>query len=173
MIQFENLPHVTDFWGVVIPGWIASVGGLASTFLALLALVISQKNRGGLETIKDVKNREQQSLAVSGNAEFSGAGTATAVGQPHSVTWEIRRGRRGRYKLVNISNESVNLDALGLVDGNGDIEELWKTAKTILLKPGAGVPFQINKSLLSPTLTAVQVSSNDGKGTKTNMILYV
>ena len=173
MIQFENVPHVTDLWGVVIPGWIASVGGLASTILALLALVLSQKNRGGLETIKDVKKLEQQSLAVSGNVEASGSGTVTAVGQPRFVTWEIKPGRSGRYKLVNSSRESANLDGLGVMDENGNINALRNIPKTIPLQPGQSVPFQIDKSLLSPTLTAVQVSSNDGNGAITNTILYV
>ena len=173
MIQFENVPHVTDFWGVVIPGWIAAFGGLASAVVGISALVISGKNRGGLEAIKNVKNREQQTPALAGNVEASGSGTATIVGHPPFVTWEIKPGRRGRYKLVNSSSQSANLDGLGVMDGNGDINELRSIPKTIPLQPGQSVPFQIDKSLLSPTLTAVQVSSNDGNGAITNTILYV
>ena len=174
MIHFEQVPHVTDFWGVVIPGWIAAVGGLASAGVAIWALVSSRKNRLGLETIKAVNNLEQQSPALSGNAEYSGSGTMTAVGHPHFVTWEIKSGRRGQYKLVNSSaSDSAYLDALEVFDGDGADSPLRDLAPKIRVQPGASVPFFINESLLSSALTAVQVTWHEGDGPQTSTILFV
>ena len=150
--------------------------GLASAGVAISALVNSRKNRAGLETIKNVNNREQQSPALSGIVGFSGSGTLTAGGHPHLVTWEIKPGKRGKYRLVNSSaSERAYLDALEVIKGDQLFSTLPDLPLKIPLQPGANVSFFIDKSLLSPALTAVQVPwhEGEGEGPQTSTILFV
>lgn len=68
----------TDFWGVVVPNWIAATGGLLGTALAVVSLVVALRARGAAETAvaNDAETREAVSIvakppAVSGTASVT------------------------------------------------------------------------------------------------------
>ena len=41
----EDQGMPTDLWGVVVPNWIAALGGFAATVLAIVSLVLAQTSR--------------------------------------------------------------------------------------------------------------------------------
>lgn len=44
LVSTEPIP--TDFWGIVLPTWIAAVGGIVGAVVAVVALVISLAAKG-------------------------------------------------------------------------------------------------------------------------------
>jgi hypothetical protein len=42
-VLFANAP--TDFWGIVVPGWIGAIGGLVGAVVAVVSLLIAMRSR--------------------------------------------------------------------------------------------------------------------------------
>ena len=57
--MFANEP--TDFWGIVVPGWIGAVGGLVGAAVAVVSLLIAMRSNAAAAAARDA---EAQTRAV-------------------------------------------------------------------------------------------------------------
>ncbi|WP_127482845.1 hypothetical protein [Microbacterium oxydans] len=78
----------TDFWGVVIPNWIAATGGLLGTLLAVVSLIVALRARGTADraVANDAETRE--AVAIVAKPATPVPGTASATLPPLSAQTE-------------------------------------------------------------------------------------
>jgi len=69
---------ITDFWGVVVPNWIAATGGLLGSALAVVSLIVALRARGAAETAvaNDAETREAVAIVAKPPA-VTGTGSVT------------------------------------------------------------------------------------------------
>ena len=72
----------TDFWGVVVPNWIAASGGLLGTALAVVSLVVALRARGTADraVASDAETREAVAIVAQPAATITGTGSLTLPG---------------------------------------------------------------------------------------------
>ncbi|MCU1413871.1 MAG: hypothetical protein JWN80_1211 [Microbacteriaceae bacterium] len=127
----------TDFWGIVIPGWIGAVGGAVGAFIGVAAFILSLRNRGGLRTIA-------RNLAPGIQARTDAA-----------PAWRVDRRGQG-YILVNASGSPAEVRG---ISGTG-VRTLADLPLTLAV--GEALPFTISRGLVGATVSSVRIESADG-----------
>ena len=152
-------PEVTDFWGIVFPGYIGAIGGAISSVVGVVAFVLSLRNRNGVKQLAGSLN------AAAGVEEAS---TAAAGAEPRAaasgaVSWRVERDGR----MLRLANRSTVPATLRTLVGAS-------TAVPLPAEVGAGgsIPFSVERSLVAPTVTAVRVEWTEA-GAPRSVTLYV
>lgn len=168
----------TDLWGAVIPAWLGGVGGLAAAIVSSIALVKSLKTQGGVETLKAAAN-------AGGITETSAASQSAATDEKNvpspqpaqsRVSWTAWHEARSKYRLRNDSTQSgasAILTGFKDVTPGGDDAARYEGPLPLELAADDSVPFTIDKSLVSPSVTAIELTWEDSAGTEHQRTLYI
>ncbi|MBW0254964.1 hypothetical protein [Cellulomonas sp. PS-H5] len=160
--------EMTPLWGEAVPNWIAAIGGLGGTAVAVAAFVQSLRNRSGLDVVREHENeRQNAALEVPERmlASFNEGANDVAPDTGRQVRWEVVRVHRERYALRNTHSSQVA--TVTRLEGTGrsyaDVVPVAEVPAPI--EPGADLPFLIARSLASPAVASVQVEwTEDGAG---------
>lgn len=173
-----------DIWGAVVPAWLGGVGGIAAAAVSTIALIKSLKTQGGVETLKGAANAVEGSIlpsAATTQSTVSSVGAlpaATLLAPPSQspVSWTTWQEAKNRYRL---RNDSTQNGASAILTGFQDVTPGGDSAATYLgdlpveLAAGESVPFRIDKSLVSPSVTAIALSWTDSDGAERQRSLYI
>jgi hypothetical protein len=155
-------------WGEAVPNWIAAIGGLGGTVVAVVAFVQSIQNRGGLETVRRQENLRENAgpepdtrllATLDADADYVAPDTG------RRVKWKVVQVHRDRYALRNSHDEQVAtvLGLRGTGRSESDIVPLPEMPAQI--EPAADLPFLLARSLASPAVASVEVEwTEDGAG---------
>ena len=166
-------PAQTDFWGAAVPAWVGAVGGVISAVVAAIAFVQSIRNRKGLQTLRSAANDGQASVEDEQAGADGQTVFATAV-RPKPVRWSVySRGNKGRWLLQNESDEIATLVSFADVTPDGDHAATLLSSLPMVLAPGATIPFRIDKTLVSPAVTAIRIEWNQEEHGRQSVVLYV
>jgi hypothetical protein len=165
----------TDFWGIVIPTWIAAIGGLATAALAIYATISSIRNRRTSEAISSGLNAQVNAATTTAATEGhapSDIGYATSTLPERPISWRIQRDGK-RYQLINGSRVVAHLqDARDVSDGDDAFQLLIDLP--IDIQPGSSLPFTIEKTFASAAVTAIELTWTQGdSGLVHTAVLYV
>jgi hypothetical protein len=167
-----------DIWGAVVPAWIGGVGGLIAAVVSAVALIKSLKTQGGVETLKSAANASSTSRTqVLPQSEASGAAGMPAASPGQSpISWTAWHETRSRYRLRNDSTPtgaSARLTGFKDITPGGDDAASYAGPLPVELAPNESVPFTIDKSLVSPSVTAIELTWEDSDGTERERTLYI
>lgn len=167
-----------DIWGAVVPAWIGGVGGFIAAVVSAVALVKSLKTQGGVETLKSAANASSTSrtqiLSQTEAPEAAGM-PASSPGQS-PVSWTAWHETRSQYRLLNDSTHtgaSATLTGFRDITPGGDDAASYAGPLPVTLAPNETVPFTIDKSLVSPSVTAIELTWEDNDGTERERTLYI
>lgn len=158
-----------DLWGAVIPAWLGGVGGLAAAVVSTIALVKSLKTQGGVETLKEAANAAEAPAAMISE-------TPPPTSERSPVSWTAWQQSKSAYRLRNDSTHtgaSAMLTGFRDVTPGGDGAASYGGPLPVDLAAGESVPFTIEKSLVSPSVTAIELTWNDSDGTERKRTLYI
>lgn len=166
-----------DFWGEAVPAWISALGGAAAAAVGAAALILSLRNAGGVRTLREAANTsggspEDPQRAASLITE-DGAADTPAVSP---VSWTTWQEHRHRYRLRNDSTNTgagAHLTGFEDVTPDGDGAAFFAGNLPVDLAPGESIPFTLEKSLVSPSVTAVRVTWVDDDGSERQRTLYI
>lgn len=155
-------------WYEILPVWLGGVGGLCSAGVAAVAYVKSTRTQGGVEALTTAANNAATQAAPS-------AGSAERPANVSPVSWAQWEVRRGHYML---RNDSTNTGAVATLTGFRDAtprgnDAILQVDLPIRLEPRGEVPFLIERSMASPSVTPIQLSWTDEDGTERQITLYV
>ena len=106
---------MSELWGLFIPSWIGSIGGLASAGVAIAAFVQSIRNKRSVHSVKAALAPEHTALA-----EGSRAPRAAEATTPAAEPWSLTRDPRGNgLTLTNGSGAPLTLVGIQVFDGTG------------------------------------------------------
>ncbi|WP_138445257.1 hypothetical protein [Sinomonas susongensis] len=167
-----------DIWGAVVPAWIGGVGSLIAAAVSAVALIKSLKTQGGVETLKGAANAGITAGTGQGSQKepFDGTGTATPADTQSPVSWTAWHEARSQYRLRNDSTHtgaSAKLTQLKDVTPGGDGAASFHGTLPVQLAPNESIPFTIDKSLVSPSVTAIELGWEDSDGTERTRTLYI
>lgn len=155
----------TDFWGSAVPSWLGAIGGIASALVALFAFLGTIRNRRGLNTLKEgVSDIQPPAPSVD---------PRLGVVLPPPPRWHVTERGRGRYLLTNAAGISYTLTGFRDVTPDGDDAAALLQDLPVLMDPGVSIPFRIDKTLVSPGVTAIQLQWTDSDGQQHSTTLYV
>lgn len=157
-----------DIWGAVIPAWLGGVGGLAAAIVSTIALIKSLKTQGGVETLKEAANAVETPVAAISEPKSSSARSP--------VSWTAWHESKSTYRLRNDSIHtaaSAKLTMFRDVTPGGDNAASYGGPLPIELAADESVPFTIEKSLVSPSVTAIELTWNDADDTERKRTLYI
>lgn len=160
-----------ELWGTVVPAWISGVGGLAAAVVSTIALVLSLRTQGGMKTLTDAAN-------VADTDGQTPRATLTPGHTPavSPVSWTAWQETRHRYRLRNDSihnGASATLASFRDVTPGGDEAASTAVQLPVTLAANETIPFTIEKSLVSPSVTAIELGWTDGDGTPRTRVLYI
>ena len=166
-----------DLWSAVIPAWLGRVGGLAAAVVGTIALVKSVKTQGGVETLKGAANAGGNSETLSPSSNAAGE-TALPTSHPAQspVTWTAWHKTRSQYQLRNDSTHNgavARLTGVRDVTPGGDNAASYHGPLPVDLAANESVPFTIDKSLVSPSVTAIELTWEDSDSTERKRTLYI
>lgn len=139
---------VTDLWGDAIPAWLGAIGSIAAAVVAAIAIILSIRNRGGLRTLTQAAG-DRGAAADFGGSDSSNDGAAR-------VSWVAWQEQRARYRLRNDSRvATAELLSFEDVTPDGDGAASTAVSMPLTLQPMGSIPFTIEKSLVSPAVTAI------------------
>jgi hypothetical protein len=101
--------------------------------------------------------------------------TVTAVGVQHVfVTWGVQHVGGSKYTLTNRSStHSAHLIAAEDISPDGDNAFQFLLGLPVDISPGGSVPFSIDKTLVSPAVTAIHVAWEEEGRDPQSHTLYV
>jgi hypothetical protein len=158
-----------DLWGAVVPAWLGGVGGVAAAIVSTIALVKSLKTQGGVETLKGAANAADTPATLISEIPPS-------MSERSPVSWTAWHESKSAYRLRNDSTHtgaSATLAGFRDVTPGGDGAASYGGPLPIDLAPEESVPFTIEKSLVSPSVTAIELTWNDSDGTERKRTLYI
>lgn len=155
-------------WYEILPVWLGGIGGLCSAGVAAVAYVKSTRTQGGVEALTAAANNAATQAAPSG-------GSAERPANVSPVSWAQWEVRRGHYIL---RNDSTNTGAVATLTGFRDAtprgnDAVLQVDLPIRLEPRGEVPFLIERSMASPSVTPIQLSWTDEDGAERQATLYV
>lgn len=172
-----------DIWGAAVPAWLGGVGGMAAAIVATIALVKSLRTQGGVDTLKGAANADQSAEYVEpknfGEAKSAGSGSvgpAAPTPKQSPVSWTAWHETRSKYRLRNDSTHTgatANLTGFKDVTPGGDDAAQFHGTLPLLLAANESIPFSIEKSLVSPSVTAIELTWQDDDGTDRKRTLYI
>lgn len=170
-----------DIWGAVVPAWLGGVGGIAAAVVSTIALIKSLKTEGGVETLKGAVNAVDGAMGPSATTNVTSAGTSLAMTPPSllaqsPVSWTAWREAKGRYRLRNDSTQTgatATLTGFQDVTPGGDGAATYSGNLPVQLAEGESIPFSIDKSLVSPSVTAIDLDWADSDGTERKRTIYI
>lgn len=149
---------------------------MAAAIVSTIALVKSLKTQGGVETLKLAANAATADVSVTGQ---TGHVAEASLGDPPAqspVSWTAWHETRSRYRLRNDSTHtgaSATLTGFRDVTPDGDGAASFHGHLPVELAANESVPFTIDKSLVSPSVTAIELTWNDSDGTERRRVLYI
>lgn len=168
-----------DVWGAVVPAWLGGVGGLAAAIVSTVALVKSLKTQGGVETLRSAANAaggtDSAPHAVSAGGTHDVSAPPAAPGLS-PVSWTAWHRTRNQYQLRNDSTHTgavATLTDFKDATPGGDNAASYHGNLPVQLQPNESIPFTIDKSLVSPSVTAIELTWLDSDGTERTRTLYV
>ncbi|MCQ1985999.1 hypothetical protein [Arthrobacter sp. zg-Y844] len=173
-----------DIWGAVVPAWLGGIGGIAAAVVSTIALIKSLKTQGGVETLKGAANgvaegSMMQSVAVSSNVSNAGVLPDVPLAAPPGqspVSWTSWHEAKNRYRLRNDSTQNgaaATLTGFQDVTPGGDGAATYSGPLPVELAAGESVPFTIDKSLVSPSVTAIALTWTDCDDAEHHRTLYI
>ena len=161
-----------------MPAWIGGVGGLAAAVVSAIALVKSLKTQGGVETLKGAANAgvTVETAAAPRSAASAGTGMPAPAPAQSPVSWTAWHEARSRYRLRNDSTHNgavAKLTGFKDVTPGGDAAASFHGTLPVELAANESVPFTIDKSLVSPSVTAIELTWEDSDGTERTRTLYI
>ena len=166
-----------DLWSAVIPAWLGGVGGLAAAVVSTIALLKSLKTQGGVETLKGAANAGGISQTLSAAKNAAGVTDAPMSASPQSpVTWTAWHKARSQYQLRNDSTfngAAARLTGFRDVTPGGDNAASYHGTLPVKLAANESIPFTIDKSLVSPSVTAIELTWEDSDSTERKRTLYI
>lgn len=173
-----------DIWGAVVPAWIGGVGSLTAAVVATVALVQSLRTQGGVETLKGAANAAPDTLASSAVRAQSSKSDSTPLiptvptlpASVSPVSWTAWHETRGRYRLRNDSTQNgatAKLTGFRDVTPGGDNAASYHGPLPVELAANESVPFLIEKSFVSPSVTAIELTWEDTDGTERKRVIYI
>jgi hypothetical protein len=97
-VIFADAP--TDFWGIVIPGWIGAIGGLVGGVVAVVSLLIAVRSNEKASAARAAE-AETRSVVLDTIAELQRENAdAAAPGIRTTDLDRIRRERAERYDAL-------------------------------------------------------------------------
>lgn len=109
---------MNEVWGLFVPNWIGSIGGLASAGVAIAAFVQSIRNKRSVHSVKAALAPEPAALA-EGSRTPNVAATPPA-GEPWSLTRDPRGTSGGSEMTIeNRSDRPLTLVGIQLFNGTG------------------------------------------------------
>ncbi|MGK9148051.1 hypothetical protein KXS11_10540 [Plantibacter flavus] len=163
-----------DFWGAVVPAWFGGVGGIAAAVVSTIALVKSIRTQGGVETLKGAANTGASNEQLRRSGEGPRITSDGPIVSP--VTWTTWQETRNRYRLRNDSTQNgaaARLTGFRDATPGGDEAATYAGPLPVELAPNDTIPFSIEKSLASPSVTAIELTWTDADGTERKRTLYV
>lgn len=160
-----------DIWGAVVPAWFGGVGGVAAAVVSTIALIKSLKTQGGVETLKGAANAASEPSAGSGPVM-----KPTSPPPQSPVSWTAWHEAKSRYSLRNDSTHTgatATLTAFRDVTPGGDGAASYHGDLPVELAANESVPFTIDKTLVSPSVTAIELAWNDSDGTERKRTIYI
>ena len=106
---------MSELWGLFIPSWIGSIGGLASAGVAIAAFVQSIRNKRSVHSVKAALAPEQRALA-EGSRTPRVAEAAPPAAEPWSLT---RDPRSDGLAITNASEAPLTLIGIQVFNGTG------------------------------------------------------
>lgn len=159
-----------QLWGTVVPAWISGVGGLAAAIVSTIALVLSVRTQGGVKTLAGAAN-------VADTAARPAATLTTDPAPAVSpVSWTAWQEMKHRYRLRNDSTHngaSAILTSFRDVTPGGDEAASTEVQLPVTLAANETIPFTIEKSLVSPSVTAIELGWTDSDGSARTRVLYI
>ncbi len=92
------------------------------------------------------------------------------------VSWTAWHENRSRYRLRNDSTHNgarAKLKGFRDVTPGGDNAASYSGPMPVDLGASESVPFTIDKSLVSPSVTAVELTWDDADGTERKRVIYI
>ncbi|MCY0903607.1 hypothetical protein [Arthrobacter sp. H14-L1] len=114
--------------------------------------------------------------AVPRNAAGAAIEMSTPASVQSPVSWTAWHETRSRYRLRNDSTHSgatAKLTGFRDVTPGGDAAASYQGALPIDLAANESIPFTIDKSLVSPSVTAIELTWEDSDGTERRRTLYI
>lgn len=161
----------TDFWGIVVPGYIGAIGGLISAVIGAVALIQSLRARGGVRSIAAGLNAEQRAEPAADAIEIpddANAASAPRTEHRESLTWAIRKSSGDQYRLMNRS-QTVTATLTGIIEvSEGDDLTLDPSAPLPAdIPPQGQYAFYLARTFTSPAVTALRIEwIEPGRGTQ-------
>ena len=126
------------YWlGEGIPNWIAAVGGLVATGIAVAGFISSRRNKAGLVNVAEAV-AERENVPEPGQA----------------VTWAIRKIGTNTYGLVNASDAPAHVTEVRALE-RGVLRFDFKTPLDV--QPQQMLGFRWFKTLQAPSVITVRV----------------
>lgn len=166
-----------DIWGAVVPAWLGGVGGLAAAVVSTIALVKSLKTQGGVETLKGAANAGGSSETLSAAKNAAGeTDVPTSAPAQSPVSWTAWHKTRSQYQLRNDSTHNstvARLTGFRDVTPGGDNAASYHGPLPVELAANESIPFTIERSLVSPSVTAIELTWEDSDSTERKRTLYI
>jgi len=167
----------TDLWGTAVPAWISALGGVAAAGVGAAAFVMSLRNSGGVRTLRDAANSPPEAQQRSPSKTTLAPDEAPSAEYTNSpVTWTAWNEQRTHYRLRNDSTHTgarATLTSFVDVTPGGDGAAFYGGSLPVDLGPGESIPFTIQRSFVSPSVTAIKLTWLDPDGTVRDRTLYI
>lgn len=127
---------------------------------------MSLRNQGGLETLKSAANASSATDSIAGTGQQPGSADGAGLTRA-AVTWTAWRQAKGRFRLRNDSTRngaSATLTGFRDITPGGDGAASTQVALPVQLQAGESIPFSIDKSFVSPSVTAIELTWTEGNG---------
>jgi len=151
------------------------VGGVIAAAISTVAFIKSLKTQGGVETLKRAAN-EASDRAEQVTEPQPEEGISTSPPSKR-VSWTTWHESRGRYRLRNDSiHTGATAELVGFQDvtPSGGNDAHTAVELPVMLAPNENIPFTIEKSLASPSVTAIEITYRpEGRGLPLTTTLYV
>lgn len=159
-----------ELWGTVAPAWISGIGGLAAAIVSTVALVLSLRTQGGVKTLTGAANVADIGRPTPATLTTSSAPAVSPV------SWTAWQESKHRYRLRNDSTHngaSATLTSFRDVTPGGHEAASTAVQLPVTLAANESIPFTIDKSLVSPSVTAIELGWTDSDGASRTHVLYI
>lgn len=159
-------PIPTDFWGVVVPAWLGSVGSIAASAVAVFAYINSRSARGGVKEMRGSVNQSTPTIYRTAVGSLNLAGSATAVVvEPWAFEDE---GNKATFR--NTSGETLTVAS---ASATGGIDLTLREQFPLEVPPTASFDLNIHRVLGGPAVVGVTLDWTREDGAQLSRTYYL
>jgi hypothetical protein len=143
-------------WTEIVPAWLSGIGGILSAILAVCALILAWRTRKGVSNVAHSLNTP---IPKPGSSVYDGV-------QPPVDGWKVDHVTSRKYRLRNVGSTPstiLRFDTVRLREDSDDPVG-YSLDLPVTIQPEGTMPFNITRSIVSDSVTVIEVEwETDGQ----------